>query len=769
MTRWVSFCHIRSAGPIWMVLFLHSLRRYLSLVFQTVTAPLLEKRRWYGYLLLLLLLPLFLLLQLVHWLLFLVDEILFPGYRRIRIEQPLFVLGPPRSGTTHLHHVLSLDSERTTFSAWECVFGLSITARKLVGGVARIDRYVGSPMRRLLDMLETRLLANTGSIHPLSLRGPEEDFLTLMPLAQSFLLVFPFPRADWLWQTARLDSSATPPDSRRQLLRWYRRCIQKHLYVHGADRRFLSKNASFAGMSSALLEEFPDARVLCCMRDPVHVIPSQLSSLRGGLNVCGFRAVPVPLRDRLVDLLHDYYRNLGNTWQRYPDRFAVIHNRELHQNLYTSVESGLRRVGLSPSDVFLRQLAECSRQSSSYRSSHHYTLEQFGLTGSLIRTRFDPVYSVFDSGRRSEPANVSSRHRSRVMIFSDAIPERNGVGAYYCDLMEQLRAAGWQAGFAGPDETRRWQWRLGMPGDRTQQVWLPSLPAVARQVRALAPRLIIVATPGPYGMLGRWWARQLNLPLLCGFHTDFPGVTAHYPAAWLRFLAHHYFLYADRRLFRDADLVLGNSGPMLTLARERGARRTELTGTLLPGNMLQVPPTPPGRQLRKVLFAGRLAPEKNVHTLVSAARALPDLDFTIVGDGPLYEQIRQDCAELPNLHCTGWVSRDALLQHIDHSDLLVLPSQLESFGTVALEAMARQRLVLVSRGCGILDWPTLASDLFCLTEGQTVTDAIRRIAALEASERCDRALHGAQAALALNRDSLEQWESLLFQYQETRL
>lgn len=753
-----------------MMTFLASLRRLFSLVWQALTAPLLEKRRWYGYLLPLLLLPLFLLLQLLHWLFFLLDELLFPGYRRVRIREPLFVLGPPRSGTTHLHHVLALDPSHTTFSAWECALGLSITARRLVQGVSWLDGRIGRPLGRLVDWSEKSLLNSTGSVHPVSLRGPEEDFLALMPLAQCFLLIVPFPRADWLWRTARLDSGNLPAARRRQLLRWYRRCIQKHLYVHGEERRFLSKNASFAGMSSSLLEEFPDARVMCCMRDPVRVIPSQLSALRGGLDACGFSAMPDALRDQLVDLLHFYYANLYRSLRRYPERFVVVDNSALHHDLANTVITALQRLGLPVADDFRAHLEEASEQSTGFRSSHRYSLQEFGLGEETIRTRFADVHAAFSQDNEAPvPAAAADEsatdgtpvERSRVMVFSDAIPDRNGVGAYYCDLIHQLELAGWQTEFAGPDDNSRWQPRIGMPGDPTQQVWMPSVPRVARQVRAMAPRLIVAATPGPYGMLGLWWARKLGLPLVAGFHTDFPGVTAHYPTAWLRFVGRHYFVRADRQLFRHADLVLGNSESMLALAAQRGANRTELIGTLLPGRMLRVPATPPRSELRHVLFAGRLAPEKNVHTLVKAAHALPDIRFTIAGDGPLYNAIRKESETLPNLTCTGWVSRDEMLDHMDQADLLVLPSELESFGNVALEAMARQRLVLVSGGCGILDWPELAAPLFRLSASQSVTDAIRDIAALPAAERNERARLGGQAALSLNRKSLAHWESLL--------
>lgn len=386
-------------------LFLSSLGRYLALIWQALSAPFLDGRRWHGVLLLWLLLPLFLLLQLVHWFGFLLDEILFRGYRRVEVREPLFVLGPPRSGTTHLHNVLALDGNRTTFRAWECLFALSVSARRLLLGLAWLDARLGRPLGRLIRLAERRLLASMDDVHPIRLDSPEEDFLALMPLAQCFLLLVPFPRAKWLWRTARLDRDFSPAEKRR-LLGWYRRCIQKHLYVHGPEQQFLSKNASFAGMAQALLEEFPDARILCCMREPARVVPSQLSSLRPGLKACGFDGFSAQLRDALVDLLAFYYRNLADVAERHPGRMAVLHNQALHDRLEESIRQALEQIGRPLSEAFAGQLARAAVQSRGFRSGHRYTPAEFGLDEARIESLFEPLYRRFAPEAAGDGASV---------------------------------------------------------------------------------------------------------------------------------------------------------------------------------------------------------------------------------------------------------------------------------------------------------------------------------------------------------------------------
>jgi glycosyltransferase involved in cell wall biosynthesis len=98
---------------------------------------------------------------------------------------------------------------------------------------------------------------------------------------------------------------------------------------------------------------------------------------------------------------------------------------------------------------------------------------------------------------------------------------------------------------------------------------------------------------------------------------------------------------------------------------------------------------------------------------------------------------------------------------MDTADLLVLPSTVESFGTVALEAMARGRLALVSKNCGIVDWPNLADHIFRIESEETVTDAIRRIARLDSETRRDTAAAARRAALELNHSSIVHWVNML--------
>lgn len=374
-----------------MKLFFSSLARAVRLWFGAFVSPWTEVRSLSGALLVILAWPLFCVLQLLHWIGFALDEIFFRGWRRVEIRRPLFVVGPPRSGTTHLHHVLSLDEQTTTFRTWECLFGLSVTARMLLLALGRMDRFLGRPFGRAGGWIGRRFLAGMDDVHPFAMDAPEEDFLALLPAMQCFILVVVFPRADWLWRTARLDETADEGE-RESIMRFYKACVQKHMYVFGRDRRFLSKNASFSGMAESLLQTFPDARIVSTTRDPKKTVPSQLSAIEPGLAAVGFRRVPPVLRDRLIDQLLFYYLHLEALARSRPDRIAIIDNDELRENLEAVVGSAYRKLGLEMSAGFSRALAQADKRSRGFASGHKYTLEEYGLSESMIEQQFEPVY-----------------------------------------------------------------------------------------------------------------------------------------------------------------------------------------------------------------------------------------------------------------------------------------------------------------------------------------------------------------------------------------
>lgn len=343
--------------------------------------------------------PLLWLLNLYHWLGLMLDEVLFRGYRNVRVDQPVFVLGVPRSGTTFMHEVLADDGQYTTFATWECFFALSVTWRRFWRGLGRVDRWVGRPFGRLVDRLARRMTASFEETHPVRLDAPEEDFMTLLPAMTCFLLIVPFPDARDLWRMARLDAD---PDARfrRRQLEFYRRCIQRHLYDHGPERRFLSKNASFAGLIGGLDQTFPDAGFVCCMRAPERALSSQFSVLSGPMRAFSSDGDPERFRERIIECFQFYYTNLLTHAGRLPaNRIVMLNTADLHDHLATTVERVYEKLGLTMTTAFRDCLERRARDSRRHRSRHSHKLEDADLTADDINDRFAAVHAAFDFSR----------------------------------------------------------------------------------------------------------------------------------------------------------------------------------------------------------------------------------------------------------------------------------------------------------------------------------------------------------------------------------
>jgi glycosyltransferase involved in cell wall biosynthesis len=370
----------------------------------------------------------------------------------------------------------------------------------------------------------------------------------------------------------------------------------------------------------------------------------------------------------------------------------------------------------------------------------------------------------------SPPADSSLAHLTassrnlRLAVISDAIPGRNGVGTYYADLIDHLRPYLSRIDFIGPGEdgpSSYGRLTLPLPGDRTQKICLPSYFRILRQVKELNPQVLIVPTPGPFGLLAKHWAKPGGSRIIAGLHTDFRRLAEIYDSPLIGRLGQHYVRYSHQLLFRASDRIVTMAPEMIKAGQLIGGQEITLMGTLVPYAYLQEPLAPPPQKIRRILFAGRLAPEKNLPALIKAAESLPQIEFSLAGEGPLRPQLEEQTRELSNVQLLGWRSREQLRDQLDQSDMLVLPSLVESFGTVALEAMARGRLVLVSAHCGLLQWPELAPCVIAQRPEESLIQAISRVAEMDPGAMAKLADQAHQAALAWNHWSLEGWLRLL--------
>ena len=101
-----------------------------------------------------------------------------------------------------------------------------------------------------------------------------------------------------------------------------------------------------------------------------------------------------------------------------------------------------------------------------------------------------------------------------------------------------------------------------------------------------------------------------------------------------------------------------------------------------------------------VLWVGRLVPEKRVDIWMNVVSKLQSeglpVKALVVGNGTYVKALSQ----LHHVTCCGWLSGEALAEAYASSDVLLFPSDVETFGNVTLEALASGCTCVVERKCG---------------------------------------------------------------------
>ena len=101
---------------------------------------------------------------------------------------------------------------------------------------------------------------------------------------------------------------------------------------------------------------------------------------------------------------------------------------------------------------------------------------------------------------------------------------------------------------------------------------------------------------------------------------------------------------------------------------------------------------------------GRLVPEKGFDVLVRALAGLPEADLVLMGDGPEragLEDLGRELGVLDRMTFTGWVEPPWVAQR--RCDVLAVPSRVEGFGLVAVEALLAGIPVVASRVGGLTE------------------------------------------------------------------
>jgi hypothetical protein len=337
------------------------------------------------------------------------DHILYPEFRRQKIRQPVFIIAPPRSGTTFLQKLLA--KNRGTFAPvlmYQTIFP-SITIQKIIQSVALASRQKGGLLFDISSWIERHCFGGWDGMHKMRFAEPEEDdgYFVYTFVTEAIYLLFPFVRA--LWGAGFADD--LPPRQRRRLMRYYRSCLQRHLYLNGPEKILLSKATQLSGSIECLKAEFPDARIVNILRNPIESIPSHISVFYTVWNWVD-PSIGKKSRESLeyAELAAAWFLHLEkNDITSRPENYLRIFYTNLVRHPDRAARSIYRHFGIPLTPSAERTIQKEAKRALEYKSSHQYTLEEYGLSRAWIKKEVGGIMKRYDFGFSDKPTDRGSK------------------------------------------------------------------------------------------------------------------------------------------------------------------------------------------------------------------------------------------------------------------------------------------------------------------------------------------------------------------------
>ena len=326
-----------------------------------------------------------------HFTLFL-DLIFFPKYRQVKVKNPIFIIGHPRSGNTFLHKLLTQTDEFVAFQTWHILFP-SLTARVLVKPL------IGYLIKKNKSSIVPDRVGHGVALDKIE----EEELLFFHKLDTQFV---------WARSPLGFDDQENPefrfhdlqvPSRRRSSINFFKGCLQRQIYYTGKQQVILQTLQSVHRIKT-ILETFPDAKFIYLVRSPHETIPSHLSVLWFLLDLqLGVKNIPPHKLQRYINRryrynidLYRYFYDLQKKQEIPEDKVKIVRYDSLTTDLEKTFTEIADFTGIKPSKKLKQTVLEKARTQKDYQRKHQFVeLEHLTLSREEIAQDFDFVFEEY--------------------------------------------------------------------------------------------------------------------------------------------------------------------------------------------------------------------------------------------------------------------------------------------------------------------------------------------------------------------------------------
>ena len=317
------------------------------------------------------------------------DHLFFPGFRKVKIKNPVFIIGHPRSGTTFIHHLFTQTHEMAAFTTWQLLFP-ALSARVIV-----------KPIVRMLTRKNNMVLIPEEAGHQIALGSVEEDeMLFLHNHDTQFAIIgthLGFAEKDY---RAFRFHDHQPAAKRIKSVRFLQSIFQRHIHYTGRSQIFAQTHFSTHRIKT-LLEVFPDAKFIYMHRMPEDTLPSYLSlnyhtlDILWGMHRFSEKQKATFYRRRYVASL-ELYRYFYDLWRNQEidrSKVLIVDYKKLRNELIPMFDEIVAFTGIQPSDDLRAAVEKQAQKQNSYQRKHRVsTLADFGIDKDQMRKDFAFLY-----------------------------------------------------------------------------------------------------------------------------------------------------------------------------------------------------------------------------------------------------------------------------------------------------------------------------------------------------------------------------------------